>query len=152
MQMTNLEELKIWSGSTFGSDAISSLTNLPHLKKLLFGGWGDHFEQIKEVRVNGGQSRTVYDAERDPRLKRILALTNLTSLEELEIYRFDDFGDEQLRKLASCPNLKSLKLNETGVSDNWTNILSQFPALTNAEAAKFIDGEGLRKQKWHRDR
>lgn len=151
IMLTNLEDLEIRGAWEMGAHSISAMTNFPRLKKLTIGGGGEYCtETIADFRTNGYEIGTNWDGWRKPETSELMALTNLTSLEELQIVNFVDFGDEQLRKLASCPNLKSLVLTETKVSDNWTNIASQFPALTNAEASRFINGEGRKEQKWTR--
>ena len=153
MKLTNLEDLSIRGVWEMGAGGMSSLTNLTHLKKLIIGGGGDpnsYAERIAGFRTDGYQSATNWDGWRKPETSEIMALTNLPSLEELQIYYIYDFGDEYLRKLSAFPHLKSLLLNETRVSDNWTNIVSQFPALTNAEVMRFHDGEGREDQKWVR--
>ena len=149
--MTNLEDLGLHGAWEMGANTISAMTNLTHLKRLVVGGGGEQpARAIAEICKDGYENATDYIGWRKLETSELTALTNLASLEELQLFSFSDFGDEQLRKLGACTNLKSLLLNETRVSDNWTNIVSQFPALTNAEVMRFHDGEGREDQKWVR--
>lgn len=145
LRMTNLEELKLPGAWFIGATAISSLTNLPHLKKLMLGGMGDARaeEEITYLRTNSYYAGTNWAAWRKLETSELTTLTNLVSLEELEIYRFSDFGDEQLQRFVAFPNLKSLILEDTRVSGDWRRIVSQFPALTNAE----VDGKAWVRKK-----
>jgi hypothetical protein len=133
MKMTNLVELNARGAYDLGPGGIIAMTNLTHLKKLVLGGgWNSDTRQLVEL----------------------TALSNLTSLEELDLYGFLTFGDEQLRQLASFPNLKTLELDGVNVSDNWSNIVSQFPVLTNAVVSVSDDPQTrpIKKPMWTRGR
>lgn len=152
IKMTNLEDLVIRGDWEMGSNAVSAMTNLTRLKRLVLGGGGDEgscAHWISEFQREGHENGTNWDGWHYPKTDEFKALTNLTSLEELQIWSFTMFGDEQLRDLRQLPNLKSLKLYDTQVSDNWSNIVRQFPSLTNAERSVF---DPRLHQEWSRVR
>jgi hypothetical protein len=151
IKMTNLEDLDVRGVWEMGTNSISAMTNLTHLKRLVLGGGGGESPArwIAEFRTNEHGNGTNWDGWDYPKTNEFKALTNLTALEELQIFYFTNFGDEQLRELARCTSLKSLILHDTQVSDNWSNIVSQFPSLTNAERSIF---DPRLSQKWSRAR
>ena len=154
IKLTNLEVLDVWGTWEMGTNCISAMTNFTHLRKLIIGGGGDRrADSITYFRTNGYESATNWDGWRNPEAGEFTALTNLTSLEELRISSFTNFGDQQLRLLNSLPKLKSLELKETRVSKNWSNIVSHFPALTNAVAWLPVDTEEntIEAHKWVRN-
>jgi hypothetical protein len=123
-RMTNLEELKLSSVQLLGSNVLPALTNLVRLKKLRLGG-GDSENKI---------------------FAQINCLTNLKNLEELSIYGFPDFGNDQLRELRHLPKLKRLSLSGKKIGEDWPDIVRHFPALTNA----IVERDGKTKT-WNRD-
>lgn len=154
IKLTNLEDLDTWYAWEMGTNSISAMTNFPHLKRLIIRGGGDRRDEIiANCRTNGYESGTNWDAWRNPGPGEFTAWTNLTSLEELHIRAFADFGDEQLRLLGCLPKLKSLELMRTRVSKNWSNIVSHFPALTNAVAwlPDDTDESTFKPHKWVRN-
>jgi len=150
IQMTNLEELEIPAGPMMGSNALTALRKLPHLKRLVFGD-REYIRDgpVKELRTENNAVRTIGDDQQADISKQLQSLTNLVFLEELELQDFEVFGDDELRRLGKLPRLKSLTLYDTPVSENWTNIVRQFPALTNAVARSF---EERKEQRWVRER
>ena len=147
IQMTNLEELRLGRGWTLGTNALAAMTNLMHLKKLNFHAGMYNEELAKWLGLKGPDLAVWRNGKLNPFLNQVASLTNLASLEELDL-EIQDFGDEQLKQLAGAPSLKRLTLAlwNDRLSKDWRRVLEEFPVLENAEV-----WQGGTKQTWVRE-
>jgi hypothetical protein len=112
-RMTNLVQLELSHAPALGEDLLPMLTHLSRLKRL----WLSGDEDFPDVKI----------------FAEVNALSKLPELEELYVYGFSDFHDEQLQGLRTLPKLKRLKIWKGNLSAEWTEIVRTFPALVHAE-------------------
>ena len=142
-QMTNLEELMLTQGWTLGTNGLAAMTNLTHLKKLTFYAGAYEQRMVEVLHLQGPDVEAWRDARPNPFLGEVASLTNLTSLEELNL-GVSDFGNEQLEQLRQLPQLKRLTVfvfSGSQLGKNSLQILDKFPKLEKAE----VDGK-----EWYR--
>jgi hypothetical protein len=118
-------------------EGLKRLKLLPHLERLKVGCPGslpnDFFVSLCEL--TNLTSLTLELA--DPPRSSYSLLTNLIELEVLVIGRGTNFTDAALEQLSVLPNLKSIGLYETRVTDQWLGIIRQFRSLTNAIVSQY---------------
>ncbi len=137
VQMTNLEELRLVSAWTLGTNGLAAMTNLTRLKKLSFYAGAYNEGIVAALHLEGPDIEAWRDAQPNPFLAEVASLTNLTSLEELDL-GVNDFGIEQLRPLAYAPQLKRLTVwnySGTRLGKDSPEILDGFPKLESADLA-----------------
>jgi len=107
---------------------IGNLTNLESLTLACMGQLkGGVFEEISKLQSlhRLTLSQTCPPVEEFPSIVRL-------KLIELAVDHCESFSDKQLTVLTNVTTLKSIELVWTSVSPTGTNILSCFPAMTNA--------------------
>jgi hypothetical protein len=116
-----------------GASRLRGMTNLESIGMACGGSLKPGvFSEICQMR---GLRKLNLISARPPAAEEYSAVTNLQNLTEFSVSYCQNFGDRELCLLTNLPNLKSLKINYSGITPEGMRFLHQMTSLTNVNVS-----------------